>query len=201
MNKLIYVIIGSMIGAGIGGGIAYVYLNKKYDVVFEKETESYRSEIDTLRESNYALQKAQANKLYSKKEDFFKNENVADVDAKDVDNDNTSDIDDSDDFDAEPTKKSGEIRFISRKDFDDDDDYEKEYIEYYMGNDYIIQNDEVLDEEEFDEVCGSSAISLLKKDKSLARWSNADDNELYIRNERYGVDYKIVRFHKSYSSN
>lgn len=196
MNKIVWVLVGSAIGAGIGGGVAYLYLNKKYDVIFEKETAADKEEIEELRRINTELQKAQANKLYTKKEDFFKDEKVAsNIDPDELISDEEAE---EDEYDAEPTKKTGDIRFISKKDFDDDDDYEKEYIEYYMGNSTIVQNDEILDADEFTEVCGLAAFSLLKKDRSLARWSSAGDNELYIRNEQYGVDYKIKREHMDY---
>lgn len=193
MNKMIFIAIGSVIGAAIGGGIAYVYLNKKYDVVFEKETESYRNEIEELKKINYEFQKNEANKLYTKKEEFFKDQKVVDVDPDSLVKD-----EEDEEFDSEPTKKSGDIRFISKKDFDDDDDFEKEYFDYYMGNAIIVQNDEELSIEEFEEVCGKTILPLLKKDRSLARWSSAGDNEIYIRNERYCVDYKITRLHEVY---
>jgi hypothetical protein len=193
MNKMIFIAIGSIIGAAIGGGVAYVYLNKKYDVVFEKETESYRNEIEELKKINYGFQKNEANKLYTKKEEFFKDQKVVDVDPDSLVKD-----EEDEDFDSEPTKKSGDIRFISKKDFDDDDDFEKEYFDYYMGNATIVQNDEELSVEEFEEVCGNTVLPLLKKDRSLARWSSAGDNEIYIRNERYCVDYKITRLHEVY---
>lgn len=194
MNKLIWIVVAGVVGAGLGGGAAYLYLNKKYDVVFEKETAADKAEIEELKRINYEFQKAQADKLYSKKEDFFKDEKVTKVDPDDL----VVEENEDDDFDAEPTKKSGEIRFISKKDFDDDDDYEKEYFEFYMGDGSIVQDDELLDIDEFIEVCGTAALSLLKKDKSLARWSSAGDNELYIRNEQYSVDYKITRLHAAY---
>lgn len=196
MNKAIYIVIASVCGAAIGGGLAYVYLNKKYDVVFEKETESYRKEIGELRECCSSLQKRTARKLYKTKEEMMSEEHMVapDPDSLIID----SDDDEDNNVDIEPTNKSGDIRFISIKDFEDDDDFEKETIEYYMGNGVIVQDDDVLEDEEFIEVCGDSVLPLLRKDKSLSRWSNAGDNEIYVRNEEYGTDYKIKRHHMSY---
>lgn len=195
MNRAIFVMIGSVIGAAIGGSAAYVYLNKKYDGVFDKETEAYRNEIDELRKSNNEFQIRLAGKNRDKKEEFFENEKVVEVDDPDsliIDED-----DDNDGYDAEPTTKAKDIRFISQKDYEDDDDYEKEEFKYFMSDGVITQDDEILEPEEFEQVCGSTALILLKKDKSMKPTSGSD-NELYIRNEQYDTDYKVVRYHSSY---
>lgn len=196
MNKAIDIVIGSVIGAAIGGGIVYFYLNKKYDVIFEKETQSYRDEIDELRESNKTFQKRLANTLGKDKEEFFEKEHVADVDPDQLE-EIITDEEESVDVD-EPLKKSNDIRFISKKDYEDDDNYEKEEFEYYMGDGVIIQDEEELEPEEFEEVCGNAVLPLLKKDKSLSRWSSGGDNEIYIRNELYATDYRIKRHHTAY---
>ena len=196
MNKTIYILIGSLIGAAIGGGGAYLYLNKKYDVVFEKETEVYRTELEDLRSKNSDLNKRLVAKLGKGKAEFFESEGVATI-PDDIDVNNITDDDEG--YDAEPTSKNNDIRFISRKDYDDDDDYEKEVFEYYMGNNVITQDNDILEQEEFEEVCGTSVLPLLRKDKSLSRWSSAGDNEIYVRNEKYDTDYKILRHHLSFS--
>lgn len=199
MNKAIGIIIGSVVGAALGGGLIYIYLNKKYDNVFEKETESYRDEINNLNEKNKELNKRLISKLGKEKAEFFEKENVVEVDdPNSLIIEEESDSDES--YDVEPTNKSADIRMISKKDYEDDEDYEKEVIEYYMLDQTYLQDEEILDIDEFERVCGQHAITLLKKDKSLARWSNADDNELYIRNEQYCTDYKIIRYHKAYDS-
>ena len=193
MNKIIAIIFGCVIGAGIGGGVTYLCLNRHYDRIFESETDTYRSKIDELEKANQDFQKRLANKLEGTKEGFFESNNVVVVDDPDS-------FDTNDNLYVTPDKKSRQsIRFISKKDYDDDDDYEKELFEYYMLDGTILQNEEVLEVIEFEEVCGNAVIPLLKKDKSLARWSSADDNELYIRNEEYNTDYKIVRYHKAYN--
>ena len=194
MNKLLYIVIGCVGGAAIGGGIAYVYLNKKYDVVFEKETESYRAEIDELRSNYDDLQKNTARKLYKKKEEFFENDKFVSVDPDDI----IEDSDEEENIDVEPTNKTTDIRFITKKDYEDDEDYEKEEIVFYMADGVITQDEDILEEDEFFEVCGDRVLSLLREDKSLSRWSAAGDNELYIRNEGYSTDYKIKRYHKAY---
>ena len=199
MNKSIYILVSAVIGAAIGGGCAYFYLNKKYDVVFDKETESYRDEIESLREENTSLHKRLVNKLGKDKAEFFENEHVADdVPDEMLDISEEDEEDDDEGYDSEPTKKDGTIRFIYKKDYEDDDDYEKETFEYYMANSIIVQDNDILEPEEFEEVCGTNALPLLRKDKSLSRWSSAGDNELYIRNENFNVDYKIKRYHMAF---
>lgn len=194
MNKAICIAIGSAIGAALGALITYVVLEKQYDVVFEAETRSYREEIDNLRDENNTLNKRLVNKLGKEKAKFFAEEHVSDSVPPEMLN-----VDEDDEpYDIEPTKKDGNIRFISKKDYEDDDDFEKETFEYYMGNGVIIQDNDILDTDEFEEVCGTTVLPLLRKDKSLSRWSSAGDNEIYIRNESYTTDYRIKRHHSSF---
>jgi len=189
MNKMIFIAIGSIIGAAIGGGVAYVYLNKKYDVVFEKETESYRNEIDELKKSNHKLQKQIVTKLDDAKASLVIPENPDDIPEENEDN-----------VDSEPitfNSDDEDIRLINVKDFVDDEDYEKEEIKYYSVDGIIAENDEILDEEEFVEICGSEALDIIKKKISLKELSGKD-NEIYIRNENFNTDYKIIRYKESY---
>jgi hypothetical protein len=197
MNKAVYIAIGSAIGAALGTFITYIVLEKQYDVVFEHETQSYRDEIDKLRDENGTLNKRLVNKLGKEKAKFFEEEHVSDSVPNELLNNDISEEDD-DSYDIEPTKKEGSIRFISKKDYEDDDDFEKETFEYYMGNGVIIQDNDILESEEFEEVCGNAVLPLLRKDKSLSRWSSAGDNEIYIRNEQYNTDYRIKRHHSSF---
>lgn len=196
MSKAIYIAIASVCGAALGGGIAYVYLNKRYGNVFDSEIEAYREEIDNLKKSNKDFQSRLADKLKDTKEAFFDKEKVVEVDDPDslvIDED-----DEDEGYDAEDTSKSNDIRFISLKDYEDDDDYEKEEFKYFMPDGVISQNNEILEDEEFIEVCGPTALKMLRKDKSL-KSASGDDNKLYIRNEQYDTDYEITRYHTTYN--
>ena len=196
MNKVIFIAIGLLVGGAAGCCVTYGYSKKKYDKILKNETEDYRKEIADLRSICGKLQNKKVKELNEEKEKIFKDEHPVVVE-------NTDDIleeDDNDDSEyyVEPTKND-DIRFISKKDYEDDDDYEKEVIEYYMGNDVFIQEEEELEHVEFETVCGPDILPLLRKDKSLRAISNAGDNELYIRNEKYSTDYRIIRKHSTYN--
>lgn len=191
------IFIGCIFGVFLGGGASYIYLNKKYEKVLDTETETYIDEIEDLRTQLHSLKKEKTDTLNKAKEVIASTKlNISDS-SNDIVEDDTDEEDDH--YDAEDVKKGpNTIRFISARDFEDDSDYEKEEIKYFMSDGIISQNDEILEPEEFEMVCGPSVLPLLRKDKSLSRWSSGGDNEIYIRNEEHITDYKVRRYHKSY---
>lgn len=198
MGKAVTIVLSGLAGAAIGGCVVYVCLDRKFEKIFNSEVEARDSEIESLRNEISTLQKKVAvkNETEKEKRTVPNNAVVPSVDPNSLifaeDGDGTeSSIPDDD-------KSLNDIRFISKRDYEDDDDYEKEEIEYYMFDGVITQDDEVLESEEFEAVCGTTVLPLLRKDKSLARWSSAGDNEIYIRNENYCTDYKVSRHHKAY---
>ena len=200
MNKVLSMILCGLAGATIGGGITYVCVDKKFEKIFDSEIESYENELNELRGELTSLQKKVAIKNDTEKE---KKAVPTGAVVPTVDPNSLIFKEESDGTEEALTVQESlpnDIRFISKMDYEDDDDYEKEEIEYYMFDGTITQDNEVLEDDEFENVCGTSALPLLRKDKSLARWSSADDNELYIRNEEYCTDYKIVRHHKAYDT-
>jgi hypothetical protein len=199
MNKIGMIVIGCIFGAVLGGGASYVYLNKRYSKVLETEAKTYVDEISDLRSQLHDLKKEKTKELNDAKE-VIATEKLKIVDNSDDIIEDVTDEDEEDDhYDAEDIRRGpNNVRFISARDFEDDTDYEKEEIKYFMSDGVISQNDEILEPEEFELVCGTSVLPLLRKDKSLSRWSSGGDNEIYIRNEEHITDYKIRRYHKSY---
>lgn len=196
MNKILGTIIGAVCGAALGGGIAYVYLNKKYDKVFETEMEANDDIIRDLKEENASLHKRLVEKQNEAKDKFFKNESIVEV-PNDVLEEDEED-DEEFDIDRVDPDDNSEIRFISFRDYEDDDDYEKEELKYYMADGVFTQDEEVLDISEFTNICGQNAAIILKNPSTLSRYSGGGDNELYVRNEEYSTDYKIKRYKISY---
>lgn len=196
MSKVLTIVISAACGAALGGGAVYVYLNKKYEGIMEREMSAADEEIERLEKEVTRLQKQTADKLAKSKEDI-KN---AVIPEKDPNSLIFEEDENGDEVDITEDSSSNDIRFISMRDYEDDEDYEKEEFEYYMFDGTIVQDDEVLSVEEFEQVCGGLAMPLLRKDRSLARWSSGSDNELYIRNEEYCTDYKINRHHSAYAT-
>jgi hypothetical protein len=201
MNKVITIIIGGIFGGAIGGGIAYWYLNAKYSKVMDIETQDYIDEIQNLREQNSKLQKQVINKLEAEKDRIASSEVegvVIDPDQISMDDIIEEEEEDDDNREVDIDNSDSDIRYISMRDYEDDEDYEKEVIKYYSGDGVITQDDEILDEEEFINVCGKAALNDLQRLTSLSSRSSGGDNELYIRNEEYNTDYQIKRYRLSY---
>lgn len=174
MNNAIVLAAGILFGGIVGGGCTYVYLNKKYTNIQNTELEIYRKENRELKDQNKSIQKSIATKLETEKEKIF-------------DDEGTDDPED----DTFMTNES-DIRFISPGDYDDDADYEKEEFKYFESDNVITQDDEVLDIEEFEEVCGRNALLCFGK-------YDADKDHVFVRNEHFNTDYKITKYHSSYS--
>lgn len=186
------VIVGGLVGALIGGAGVYIYFNKIYDVTKEREFQEYEAQIDELQ------------KRLAGKNDILKAELVSSNDYEDAvseisESDPETDIevieededDENDGIEAEDLPPQDDIRFIGPGDYDDDDDYEKETIKYYSKDDILTQDDEILEMEEFEQCCGNRALGSFGK-------YGASANEVFVRNEHFGTDYKIKRYNMSY---
>ena len=187
-------IVGIIFGTVVGGGVTYWYLNTKYSKVIDIETQDYIDQIDALKNQVHNLQKKVVGKLEDEKEAMI-NRPSNYSEAVVVDNSiNVNDIDEDDDDepDIEPDDVSDNIiRYISKGDYDDDEDYEKEEMKYFSGDNVITQDGEILDEDEFVNVCGRKALHDLINSKNNV-------GEIFVRNEEYVTDYKIKRINLSY---
>ena len=189
-------IVGIIFGTVVGGGVTYWYLNTKYSKVIDIETQDYIDQIDALKNQVHDLQKKVVGKLEDEKEAMINkpsnySEAVVVDDSINV-NDIDGDEDDDDEPDIEPDDVSDNIiRYISKGDYDDDEDYEKEEMKYFSGDNVITQDGEILDEDEFVNVCGRKALHDLINSKNNV-------GEIFVRNEEYVTDYKIKRINLSY---
>lgn len=193
MSKVINVVLGTLFGAAVGGGVAYVYLNAKYSKVIDIECQSYQDEITSLRQQVGDLQKQVVTKLDEAKESIA-NEQPVEVDPAQLSIDDISveeeEGDEDEGYDAEPTSKSGNVRYIGEKDYEDDEDYEKEVFYYFSGDSIFTQDDEILDDEEVVGICGKDAVNKIKHHRDI--------RSIYVRNEDYNTDYKIKRYNMTY---
>lgn len=203
MNRTLATIIGIAIGTAVGGAIVYTYLNTKYSKVIEIETQDYIDEIKELKDNLHNVQKQVVNNLNEAKEKMATSNPYTDAVVIDPDQISMDDIigeDDVDDDepDVDVDNSNSDIRYISMRDYEDDEDYEKEVIKYFSADGVILQDEEILEADEFINVCGRRALNDLQRLTSLSSRSSGKDNELYIRNEEYNTDYKVIRLKVSY---
>lgn len=203
MNKTAVVssIISGVVGLALGGGSVFLY--------YKKIQENYDRELDESRSTIADLQ----NKIKVKSDDIknellgqfaSKNEYKEAVDsvvinpqylkeAEEAEEENVAEIDISDEPELPRADDKLDIRFIGPKDYDDDDDYEKEKIKFYSKDGVLTQDDDVLTLEEFENVCGKKALMSFGK-------YGAGSNACYVRNEDFMTDYEIKRYNMSYQS-
>lgn len=190
MNKSVVTgIISGIAGVVLGGIGVFVYFKKIHDVNTEREYQIYDEELKTARAEVTRLQKQLTKKLDTVKEDLKSEERdyektVLDMIAE-VEESEEDDIIDADDLPGD------DIRFIGPDDYEDDDDYEKEVIKYYSKDRVILQDEQIVEKDEFVEICGNTALA------SFGMYG-AKPNEVYVRNEHFGTDFKIVRYNLSY---
>jgi nitrogen regulatory protein PII-like uncharacterized protein len=173
-------IISGIVGIALGGGGVYLYFTKLYKSTTDVEYLKYKEELDEARSTIKDLQSKIVEKAgIIKSEVLDKSTNAYQEALNEISNigDSNDDIDEED----------GDIRVIGSKDYDDDDEYEKEVIKYYSKDNVLTQDDEVMDMDEFDVICGEKALKTF-----------GPSNEIYIRNEAFMTDYKIVRYNMSY---
>ena len=198
MNKtaIIASIISGIVGLAVGGGSVILY--------YKKIQENYDAELDESHRMISELQEKVNLKADDIKKDIMskmasKNEYqeaVKSIESADASNavlvaDEETEIDISDDYpDAD---ESGEIRFIGAKDYEDDEDYEKEKIKFYSKDGVLTQDNDILSLEEFENVCGKKALT------SFGKYGSGP-NVCYVRNEEYMTDYEIKKYNISYQS-
>lgn len=200
MNKtaVIASIISGIVGLAVGGGSVMLY--------YKKIQENYDAELD---ESHRMISELQ--EKVNLKADDIKNELISKMaskneyqeavnsinpqylkEAEEADEANIDISDDTDD-DYPNADESGEIRFIGAKDYEDDEDYEKEKIKFYSKDGVLTQDNDVLSLEEFENVCGKKALT------SFGKYGSGP-NVCYVRNEEYMTDYEIKKYNISYQS-
>ena len=192
MNKAAIVssIISGIVGLAVGGGSVFLYYKKIQD--------NYNKELDETRALNKSLQ----DQLKVKSDDI-KNELLGKFASKneyeeainsiptESEEEEPKEVDESV-IDTDPNE-TDVIRFIGPKDYEEDEDYEKEKIKFYAKDGVLTQDDEVLTLEEFQDICGKRALI------SFGRYG-AGLNVCYVRNEEFMTDYEIKRYNMSYQS-
>lgn len=198
MNKtaVIASIISGIVGLAVGGGSVVLYYKKIQENYDAELDESHRMISELQEKVNLKaddIKKDLMDKMASKNE---YQEAVKSIESADIPNavlvtDDEMEIDVSDDYPN--ADESGEIRFIGAKDYEDDEDYEKEKIKFYSKDGVLTQDNDVLSLEEFENVCGKKALT------SFGKYGSGP-NVCYVRNEEYMTDYEIKKYNISYQS-
>lgn len=198
MNKtaVIASIISGIVGLAVGGGSVILYYKKIQENYDAELDESHRMISELQEKVNLKaddIKKDLMGKFASKNEyqEAVKSIESADISNAELVTDDEMEIDISGDYpDAD---ESGEIRFIGAKDYEDDEDYEKEKIKFYSKDGVLTQDNDVLSLEEFENVCGKKALT------SFGKYGSGP-NVCYVRNEEYMTDYEIKKYNISYQS-
>jgi hypothetical protein len=195
MNKtaVIASIISGIVGLAVGGGSVVLYYKKIQENYDAELDESHRMISELQEKVNLKaddIKKDLMDKMASKNE---YQEAVKSIESAELVTDEETEIDISDETDYPDADESGEIRFIGAKDYEDDEDYEKEKIKFYSKDGVLTQDNDILSLEEFENVCGKKALT------SFGKYGSGP-NVCYVRNEEYMTDYEIKKYNISYQS-
>lgn len=198
MNKtaIIASIISGIVGLAVGGGSVILYYKKIQENYDAELDESHRMISELQEKVNLKaddIKKDIMSKMASKNEYQEAVKSIKSIPNTVLVTDDEMEIDISDDTDYPDADESGEIRFISAKDYEDDEDYEKEKIKFYSKDGVLTQDNDVLSLEEFENVCGKKALT------SFGKYGSGP-NVCYVRNEEYMTDYEIKKYNISYQS-
>lgn len=196
MNNNLKVVIGFIFGAAAGVGGSYLYFKKKVDAEVCKE----RNELRNYYERQYAdkvnkLIESQYEEVIAKKEEIEKaesnNDIVDEVEKptytdynKIIERMNSGEFANSKGKEKEDKEMPYEPYLVGEDDFIEDNGYEKRSVRYYMQDGIIADADDYIIE---------GAVDMIGEEHLEAEnFENSDDGcTIYIRNDRYGIDFEI----------
>ena len=198
MNKtaVIASIISGIVGLAVGSGSVILYYKKIQENYDAELDESHRMISELQEKVNLKaddIKKDLMGKMASKNEYQEAVKSIESIPNTVMVTNDEMEIDISDDTDYPDADESGEIRFIGAKDYEDDEDYEKEKIKFYSKDGVLTQDNDVLSLEEFENICGKKALT------SFGKYGSGP-NVCYVRNEEYMTDYEIKKYNISYQS-
>lgn len=160
-------------GLLVGGACAYVVTKRYFEQVLEEEDlkrkEYYEKMEDDFKEATEAM------KLYS----------GVSTDAEEVDRA---------EYEA-PVEEVDGIRVISPEELEEGRQYEKVYLTWFEGDRILVRNEVDLEEEESDIIVD---IKGTIGEDALDRFGEYENDTVFVRDERIGVDYIINREETAY---
>lgn len=183
MNNNVKTMITLAIGAGIGSVATVMIMKNKYEQIIQEE-------LYSIRETRERREKRK-----EERENPMSDETVI-VDYNEIAgiyNQGPMSDDEREAFNLVTTriKSEEEPYVISIEEFSDEmQHFEKETLLYYMEDGILSDNnDEVI--EDISKTIGDEALNSFGMESD-------DEDIVYIRNEKMGTDYEVIRQHKSY---
>lgn len=182
-------------GAAVGAAVTNKILKKKYEVILEEELKEVRAWRKAARTPDPRCTEEEINGI--DKDGFISDDSIFIPEQSPPD----------DDPDEEEDQRIYEYESISREysgsnkrpyvipldSFTDEMiGYDKITLGYYEDDDVLVDdNEDMIDDVDY--VIGHDALDRFGD-------GSEDDDVVYIRNERTGADYEVIRHHKSYQT-
>lgn len=201
MNKGVGVLIFT-IGAAVGSAATWYFAKKKYERIAKEEIESVkkafrhktRKQTDSTNDISEQQEKAEMAKEKPNISEYAKQlsrSGYTDYSKTDI----FVDEEDQDDGDPGPDPEpmfgdpSAKPRVISKEEFGENDDYDKQEFTYF--SDHIVGDDDDRILEDVENVIGFESLAEFAKDP--------DTDVVYVRNDRLKTYYEVVRDERTYS--
>ena len=169
-------------GAGVGASVSYFVLKDKFTKQNAKEVEYVRDQYEKMLEEERNHEKNNDKDKATAEEIAKSNGYSADDGAK------TSDPADLENSERKPNKHKGDEPFIIKPEDFGSGDYEIESLVYYAKNEKLV----------YTTGSGVDIIDDLFPSEFLNRFGEYEEDMLYVRNPKEGVDYDIEYVNEKY---
>jgi len=194
MNKaVISSIISGIVGFALGAVGTYLYFDRVHTNNTEREYLEYKKKLEEDEEIITNLQSQVAAKLVAVKKEMLESKPDYTPEEPELVNLTIDDISNDEVDENESPEITDEIHFISRIEYENEDDYEKDFIKYFSVDKVIVYNDDTISIDEFMNYCGSDIVL-----RSFGKYGSDNSSEVFVRNEHFCTDYKIKRYKISY---
>ena len=177
-------------GVVIGGIVGYCYAKNKYEAIANEEIENMRQYFnEKSNKPNKNIEKKREKKFETKTDDLknladlYKPEDISDVDPGYYSNPYPFVEDHPDDGIQDRPYSITPDQFTNEK-----RNYEKITMYYFEGNDVLTDDMERMTEDI------NSSIGR----ENLDKFGEFEEDVAYIRNERLGIDYEVIRQHSTF---
>lgn len=188
MNRTIANVLIFVAGAGVGAGVTYVILNKKYERIIQEEVDSVKKTfVDYIVDKDIKSSDEQVERDWSEYEDL-------DVEEYDP---SESDVNTYTELVSNYSGEEGGITTIKTRpyvispyDFKEIQEYNDANLTYYADGTVELDSDQtVLTEQEVEEWIGRD---------SLYTFGEYEDDAVHVRNEYMYMDFEIMKDERTY---
>ena len=179
MKQILYF----LAGAGLGAGLAWYLTKRHYESFLEDEIDSIRESYEEEKEfeDDKKIYRAKVRTLgYSEEQETP----IVPIDEEDVNADGTL----KDEVNPFPGEEAEHPYTIGPDAYHDEQLFDKATITYYTETDTLVT-----DEEEFIEpdLIGDA----------LSKFGEYEEDTVFVRNEKMGMDFEIIRVNGAYEPN